>query len=44
MNSERTQHDYSDVKEYERNGEVKHHHRGKSSERFLDKSAIMESL
>jgi ubiquinone/menaquinone biosynthesis C-methylase UbiE len=44
MNSERTQHDYSDVKEYERNGEGKHHHRGKSSERFLDKSAIMESL
>ena len=44
MCSERTQHDYSDVTEYERSGGGKHHHRGKSSERLIDKTAIMEVL
>ena len=36
--------DYSDITEYELSGDGYHHHRGKSSERLLDKKAVIEVL
>lgn len=36
--------DYLEVAEYEKSGEGRHHHRGKSSESFLDKGAILSAL
>lgn len=44
MCSEDAVHDCPDMVAYERGGEGCHHHRGKSSERLIDKEAVMAAL
>ncbi len=44
MSSKHNEPDYSDIEEFERGRDREHHHRGKSSETLVDKTAILANL